>query len=67
MINRLTDNSVKLCCNKNGKGCPVMTDLGNGNVEITDDDGNKIIIKKDEAKLISDGVRTLNNESLLLG
>jgi hypothetical protein len=39
----------------------------NGNVEITDDDGNKIIIKKDEAKLISDGVRTLNNESLLLG
>jgi hypothetical protein len=65
MIKRLTDNSVKMCCGK--KGCPVMTDLGNGNVEITDDDGNKIIIKKDEAKLISDGVRTLNNESLLLG
>lgn len=65
MIKRLTDNSVKMCCGKNG--CPVMTDLGNGNVEITDDDGNKIIIKKDEAKLISDGVRTLNNESLLLG
>lgn len=65
MIKRLTENSVKMCCGK--KGCPVMTDLGNGNVEITDDDGNKIIIKKDEAKLISDGVRTLNNESLLLG
>jgi hypothetical protein len=65
MIKRLTDSSVKLCCNK--KGCPVMRDLGDGTVEITDDDGNKIVIKKDEAKLLSDGVKTLNNESLLLG
>jgi uncharacterized cupin superfamily protein len=44
-----------------------MRDLGDGSVEITDDDGNKIVIKKDEAKLLSDGVKTLNNESLLLG
>lgn len=58
-------NTVKLCCNH--KGCPTMLDLGNGNVEITDDDGNKIIIKKEEAVLISDGVKTLDKQALILG
>jgi hypothetical protein len=65
MIKRINDNSVKLCCN--GKGCPVVTDLGDGTVEITDDNGNKIIVKKDEAVLIADGVKTLNGETLICG
>jgi hypothetical protein len=65
MIIKLTDNSVKLCCN--GNGCPVVTDLGNGLVSIVDDDGNKIVVKKEEAALISDGVKTLNEKQLILG
>lgn len=65
MIIRQSENSVKLCCN--GNGCPVVTDLGNGNVQIVDDEGNKIVVKKEEAKLISDGVKTLEGETLLLG
>ncbi len=65
MIIKLTDNSVKLCCN--GNGCPVVTDLGNGMVSIVDDDGHKIVIKKEEAALISDGVKTLNEKQLILG
>ncbi len=65
MIKRINDNTVKLCCN--GKGCPTVTDLGNGLVEIVDDDGNKITVKKEEAALISDGVKTLNEEMLILG
>jgi hypothetical protein len=65
MIKRINDNTVKLCCN--GKGCPTVTDLGNGLVEIVDDDGNKITVKKEEAALISDGVKTLNEEKLILG
>ena len=64
MIIRETENSVRLCCN--GKGCPIVEDLGNGNVKITDDHGNSITVKKEEANLISDGVKTLG-ESLLLG
>lgn len=64
-IVRVSEHSVRLCCNK--KNCPVVTDLGNGTVEILDDDGNKIIIKKEEALLLSDGVKTLNGEKLLLG
>lgn len=64
-IIRVSANAVKLCCNK--KGCPIVTDIGNGMVEITDDNGNKIQVKKEEAVLLSDGVRTLNGEKLLLG
>jgi hypothetical protein len=41
--------------------------LGNGTVEIVDDYGNKVIMKKEEALLLSDGVKTLNGEKLLLG
>lgn len=65
MIKRISDNSVKLCCN--GNGCPTITDVGDGMVEITDDNGNKIVVKKEEASLISDGVRTLNGEKLICG
>lgn len=65
MIKRLSDNSVKLCCS--GNGCPVVTDLGNGLIEIVDDNGNKIVIKKEEAALVSDGVKTLTEDKLILG
>jgi hypothetical protein len=64
-IVRVSERSVKLCCNK--KGCPTVTDIGEGKVEITDDYGNKIVVKKEEALLLSDGVKTLNGEKLLLG
>ena len=65
MIKRVNDNTVRLCCN--GDKCPTVMDLGNGEVEITDDFGNKIRVKKEEAALISDGVKTLNEEKLILG
>lgn len=64
MIIRLDKNSVKLCCGK--RGCPVVTDIGNGMVQITDDDGNKIVVKKEEANLISDGVKQLENKEKLI-
>ena len=62
---RINSNTVKMCCSK--IGCPTMEDLGNGTVRITDDDGNEIVVKKEEALLLSDGVKTLNGEKLLLG
>jgi len=64
-IIRESDKTVRLCCNK--KGCPTVTDIGDGMVEITDDDGNKIVVKKEEAELISDGVKTLDGKKLILG
>jgi len=65
MIKYINDNSVKLCCNNNG--CPVVTDLENGMVEITDDNGNKIIVKREEAMLISDGVKSISDKKIILG
>jgi len=65
MIKRINASTVKLCCG--GAGCPTVQDLGDGTVEITDDDGNKIVVKKEEASLISDGVKTLTGEKLILG
>lgn len=65
MIIPINQNSVKLCCGK--KGCPVVEDLNNGMVKITDDDGNTIIVKKEEAMLISDGVKTIDDKRLILG
>lgn len=38
-----------------------MTDLGNGMVRITDDNGNSIIIEKDQAALIKDGINLMQN------
>ena len=64
-IVRINDNSVRLCCSGK-KGCPVMTDVGNGMVEITDDFGNKITVKKEEALLLSDGAKTLIGEKQLI-
>lgn len=65
MIKRVNDNTVRLCCNN--KGCPTMSDIGDGMVEITDDNGNKIVVKKEEASLISDGVKALEGEKLICG
>jgi F0F1-type ATP synthase epsilon subunit len=65
MIKILNKNSVQLCCGK--QNCPIVTELANGMVEIVDDDGNKIVVKKEEALLISDGVKTIDEKKLILG
>lgn len=65
MIKRESSNMVRLCCGK--KGCPTIIDLGNGMVRITDDFGKEVEMTKEEAKLVSDGVKTLDGEKLILG
>jgi hypothetical protein len=48
---------IKLCCG--GKGCPTIQKKNNKKVMITDDYGNQITIKIDEAKLISNALKEL--------
>lgn len=69
---RIDENTIKLCCG--GKGCPIIQDIGDGNVTITDDNGNVITVKKEEAGMISPALEHLtpkapinSNEELLLG
>ena len=66
MIKSIAPNQVKICCGK--KGCPVVTKLSEDSYQVTDDDGNTIVVKKAELKLMADAVTTLDgSEKLLLG
>jgi hypothetical protein len=65
MIKQESANSVRLCCN--GKGCPVVTKGDDGFVTITDDFGNTIKVKTEEAELISDGVKVLGGQKVICG
>lgn len=60
-------NKVTLCGRGNGKCCPVMEQIDENRVKITDDDGNSIIITKEQANLMANGVTSLeqNREKLL--
>ena len=49
----MKDKKIRLCCG--GKGCPTI-EKRDKNVIITDDYGNKVTIKYDEAKLISEAL-----------
>lgn len=66
MNNELKRNEfgrVVLCGRKNGC-CPEMERVDDSTVAIIDDDGNRIVIKKDQARLIGKGLDVLdeNNE-----
>lgn len=50
---------VVLCGRKNSC-CPEMENIDDSTVAITDDDGNRIIIKKDQARLINKGLDVLD-------
>lgn len=65
MIKVESSTKIRLCCG--AKGCPIIEDLGDGTVKITDDWGNTVIMKKEEAKLLSDGVNLLEGKQLILG
>jgi hypothetical protein len=64
MIKRLNANEVKLCCS--GNGCPVVRKIDEDNYEVTDDNGNKIVVKKGELALMADAVTTLDSKDQLI-
>jgi dissimilatory sulfite reductase (desulfoviridin) alpha/beta subunit len=59
------NGTVTLCARKTC--CPVMQDLGNGKIKITDDNGNSIVIEQSQAELIGDGLKVIkgSKEELL--
>ena len=64
MIKRLTESSVRVCCGK--QGCPVVEKIDEDHYKVTDDDGNTIVVKKEELKLMGDAVNTLDGDQQLL-
>ena len=64
MIKRLTESSVRVCCGK--QGCPVVEKIDDDHYKVTDDDGNAIIVKKEELKLMGDAVTTIDGDDQLI-
>jgi hypothetical protein len=64
MIKRLTENSVKVCCGRTG--CPVIEKIDEDYYKVTDDEGNTIVVKKEELKLMGDAVNTIDGDQELL-
>lgn len=58
------NGTVTLCARKTC--CPIMEDMGNGMVKITDDNGASIIISKEQAGLVGAGLDALNEKDLQL-
>ena len=58
---RMNGRAVVLC---GGKACcPELVMTDDGKVEIKDDNGNKIRIEKDQAKLITKAIDKLDREN----
>ena len=66
-LKKTNDGGLQLCCG--GNNCPVVNKIDETKVEIIDDDGNKVTMKLDQAKLIADAVKVFEGKSneLLLG
>ena len=56
----MNGNAVVLC---GGKACcPELLITEVGKVEITDDDGNKVLMDKDQAKLITEAIKQIEEK-----
>jgi len=53
------NTKIKLCCG--GRGCPTIEKKDEDNIVITDDYGNKVTMKLEEAKLINNALIKLWN------
>lgn len=57
---RHDNNKIFMCCGK--AGCPSVSVNDEGLVEISDDHGNTVKMKKEEASLIKEAVSQLPSE-----
>ncbi len=46
---------------------PTVVNDGDGYVIITDENGNKIKLRKEEAALLSDGLKIIDEQRIILG
>lgn len=62
-IRRNPNGTVTLCGRPGGRCCPTMQIIDENRVKITDDYGNSIIVTKEEAALMSNGVTMLDESA----
>lgn len=59
------DGTVTLCGDK--VCCPTLEKLSEDTYKLTDDNGNSVILSKEQAKLVGNGVLILENKTLICG
>tara|TARA_B100001939_G_C16628644_1_gene482445 strand:- start:350 stop:529 length:180 start_codon:yes stop_codon:yes gene_type:complete len=58
MILKQTEDGIVLCC---GRGrCPVLKEVDEDHITITDDNGDSIFVRKDQASLITKAIKLLD-------
>ena len=62
-IRKNPNGSITLCGRGNGKCCPTMQIIDENHVKITDDYGNSIIVTKEEAALMGNGMTMLDESA----
>ena len=56
---RKKSDGIVLCCNK--VKCPIVHKIDDKKISITDDDGNRVVIDIDQAKLLPKAIEELND------
>ena len=57
-LKQLPQGEILLCCGKGG--CPRLKKLSEDKVQITDDDGNTVVMEATQAKLITQALSQLD-------
>jgi|TARA_R100000808_G_C2079321_1_gene103787 hypothetical protein len=58
-LKQLSAGEILLCCGKGG--CPRLKKVSEDKVQITDDDGNTVVMETTQAKLITQAISQLND------
>ena len=56
----LQNNQILLCCGKGG--CPILAKEKDGSITITDDYGNTVKMQEEEAQLIQNALKQLEDK-----
>lgn len=64
MIKTINNTTVSICCGK--ANCPTVEKIDENHYKITDDDGNSIVVKKEELKLMGDAVTVIDKDQQLV-
>lgn len=60
ILNLNNDGTVTLCARKTC--CPILEKVGENSYKITDDFGGSIVIDREQAKLIVDGIEVVDRD-----
>jgi len=58
-LKQLPQGEILLCCGKGG--CPTLKKHSENKIQITDDQGNSVVMEKTQAELIAQAIKQLDD------